>query len=109
MGTLNVDEMLRGMTAKQFAGWQAYALLEPFSERRQDYRVASIIKALWDIARDTKKHPKPFKLDDFVLDFEEKETKVEVINRPPTQEELKDKMRLLTSMFSGVPLSKINV
>lgn len=61
--------MLRGMTAQQFMEWKTYAELEPFDEVREDYRAASIVKALWDIARDRKAHPEPFPLDRFLLRF----------------------------------------
>ncbi len=94
--------MLRGMSAKQFAGWMAYDALETFSRRRQDYLFASIVQTLWNINRDTKKHPEAFKLSDFLLDFEEKEPK-----KPLSNDQLKEKLMLLTAMFTGVSLKEI--
>lgn len=102
MGIYNVDEMLRNMPAKQFAGWQAYDALETFSRKRMDYLIASIVQTLWNINRDTKKHPDPFKLDDFLLEFEQQPPK-----KPPTQEELKQKMMLVTAIFTGMTMSQI--
>jgi hypothetical protein len=102
MGIYNVDEMLRGMSARQFAAWQAYDALETFSRRRLDYLFASIVQTLWNINRDVKKHPTAFKLDEFVLDFEEKAPK-----KPLTNEQVKEKMMLLTSMFTGVSLKQM--
>lgn len=61
------------MTAEQFLGWKDYADLEPFDETREDYRNANIVKALWDIARDRKKHPEPFPVEQFMLKFGEAE------------------------------------
>jgi hypothetical protein len=92
--------MLREQSGKQFFEWQAYAELEPFSERRADYRTASIVKALWDIARDTKKHPSAFKLDDFVLNFEEATKK-----KPQTPEQQKSILMLITAAHTGIPLN----
>lgn len=57
------------MSSKQFLEWRHYAELEPFDEERADIRTADIVRTLWNIARDTKKHPEPFKLKDFVLQF----------------------------------------
>lgn len=98
MGITNVDAMLAGMTAKCFYGWMAYDALEPFGERRQDYRTASIVTALWNIARDTKKHPDPFKYSDFVIDFEEKSP--EQLHQLE-QERLINKMKAFTAILAS--------
>jgi hypothetical protein len=34
--------MLRGMTARQFAGWWCYAQVEPFGAVREDFRAAQV-------------------------------------------------------------------
>jgi hypothetical protein len=54
------------MTAREFTEWQAYYSLEPFGERRADYRTAQIVQMLANINRgpDTK----PFPLSDFLPD-----------------------------------------
>lgn len=59
--------MCRLLTPEQFLRWIAFAELEPFGDVRADYRAALQAKTAWDIARDVKKHPKPFKLEDFLL------------------------------------------
>jgi hypothetical protein len=69
LGQFNVDGMLRQMTAQQFLEWGEYAALEPFDEVRADYRAASIVQMIANMNRDTKKHPKPFALSDFVIEF----------------------------------------
>jgi len=69
LGHVNVDEMLRSITAKQFMEWEAYSQLAPFPHFRSDYNAASIVKALWDIARDRTRHPNPFSLDDVVVRY----------------------------------------
>lgn len=75
MGRLDVHQMLREMSAKQFREWEIYAELEPFSEKRADYRAASIVQMLANVNRSSKRSP--YKLEDFVLKFdqESKETK----------------------------------
>ena len=57
------------ITPEQFIEWRAYSILEPFEDVRTSYYLASITKALWDINRDTKKHPQPFELDKFLIQF----------------------------------------
>jgi len=61
--------MLSEMTPQQFIDWRAYSIIEPFADVRSDVHAAMIVKALWDINRDTKKHPHPFKLEDFLPQF----------------------------------------
>jgi hypothetical protein len=61
--------MMDEMTPEQFMEWRAYSIMEPFEDQRSSYYMASIVKALWDINRDTKKHPQPLKLEDFLLQF----------------------------------------
>lgn len=68
LGRVNVDAMLRSLTAKQYAAWEHYAQLEPFDEERADYRAASIVQTLANINRPAKS--KPYKLVDFLLQFE---------------------------------------
>lgn len=62
--------MLRETSPWVFREWQAYAELEPFDERRADWRAASIVTMLANVNRDSKKKAEPFKLDDFTLKFE---------------------------------------
>jgi hypothetical protein len=62
--------MLRSITWTDFLGWLAYSELEPFDERRADYRTASVVTMLANVNRDTKKRPTAYKLDDFVIEFD---------------------------------------
>ena len=61
--------MLRRMPAKQFLAWQAYASVEPFGQDRADYRAASVVAAIYNVNRDTKKQRKPWPISDFKLQF----------------------------------------
>lgn len=61
--------MLRNISGAQFHEWQVFDSLEPFGEERSDIRIASVVQALWNIARDMKKCPDGYPLADFVLQF----------------------------------------
>lgn len=103
MGVYNVDRMLHDMDHKQFIGWQAFYALEPFTPTRADYNSAMIVKALWDINRDPKKHPQPFLVENFRIDWEER-SQQEHQRRQQEQEELAqqqlvNKMLSFTGMF----------
>lgn len=67
-----MDAMLSGMSAVQLQEWRAYADLEPFDEIREDYRVASIVQAVFNaavlVATRGKKQGK-VKLKDCLLPF----------------------------------------
>jgi hypothetical protein len=69
LGRVNVDAMLRSLTAKQFMEWEHYARLEPFNEVRADYRAASIVQMLANVNRGSK--TKPYSLQDFLLTYGE--------------------------------------
>lgn len=75
LGVPNVDAMLGSMSGLQFNEWIAYASFEPFGEERNDLRMAiqtaslgNIFYQLW-----TGKHEAPFKVEDFMPEFEKKE------------------------------------
>jgi hypothetical protein len=65
-GRLNVEKMLRELTAKQFIAWEHYAQLEPFGEVRADWRAASIATTIANVYRGKSA---PFKMEDFLLRF----------------------------------------
>jgi hypothetical protein len=47
----------------------AYYRLEPLGEERQDWHAALIASVLANVWRDTKKQPRPFPVEDFLLEF----------------------------------------
>lgn len=57
------------MSLDQLLEWQAFAEFEPFDEVRQDLRIASIVEALLNLHRDTKRKPVPYTLRDTLLYF----------------------------------------
>jgi hypothetical protein len=102
LGRVNVDAMLRSLTAKQFAEWQAYARMEPFGEMRQDWRVASLAKTIFDVNQklvdalfavngaEKSKRPKVVQttLQDFVLEWKESEEPPKPKKKQTWQEQL---------------------
>ncbi len=71
LGRVNVDAMLRSLTAKQFFEWEAYARMEPFSEVRADYRAASI-RAMIHNVNVEEKYQKD--IDHFLLKWKDEAT-----------------------------------
>ena len=71
-GRINVDAMLRALTAKQFLELLAYKRLEPFREARADWRAAQVAAMIFNMAV-APKDRRPLK--DFLLAFEEQVTK----------------------------------
>lgn len=67
LGWANTSAMLRTLTGKQWIEMSAYAELEPFDEVRDDYRIASIVQAIFNT--NLGKGQKPFTLDDVRLKF----------------------------------------
>jgi hypothetical protein len=69
LGRVDVERMLRSMSATQFRAWVSYAELEPFDETRADRRAALIAWMLAEINRDRKKRPSAWKIEDFLLKY----------------------------------------
>jgi hypothetical protein len=93
LGRVNVDAMLRSLTAAQFQEWIEYAKLEPFDETRADYRAAQIAQMILAVNMDRKKHKLPG-LNELVLKFEQEQAK-------PKQDwrQMKETARLIAEMF----------
>lgn len=64
--------MLRCFTYKSFAEIRAFKQLEPFAQQRADYRAASIVQMIFNMAVDVKNRKQ---LKDFVLKFGEQPEK----------------------------------
>jgi hypothetical protein len=77
--------MLRSITYAQFQRWQFFYDLEPFDERRMDYRFGSIVQALANINRDSKKRHQPFELEECTLTFGQRE---EIVQKPEPAKKL---------------------
>jgi hypothetical protein len=68
LGRVNVDKMLRKLTAKQFAGWEHFFQLEPFGFTRDDWHAASIATTIANVNRGKNA---AYKMEDFLLKFSE--------------------------------------
>lgn len=64
---------MRRLPAKQFRLWEMYDEIEPLSDRRDDYRIASVVQMLYNINRGPKQKALPLK--EFLLKFEGEEPK----------------------------------
>lgn len=94
LGRVNVDAMLRSITAKQFAGWVAYARMEPFNELRADYRAASVVAMIANVNRG--KGQKAVQLEDVMLKFGDEKPESKPARSPEDME------RMMRMMF-GIP------
>lgn len=61
--------MLDEISWEQFREWQTFLHLDPPAEDRMAPLAASIVQALWNIARDVEKHPNGWPLSDFLIRF----------------------------------------
>jgi hypothetical protein len=94
-GILHVNrDILRGLTAKEFRGWEHYHELDPFTEVRDDYRTASIVQMIANVNRGLKQ--KPYKLSDFLLNFEEAPEK-----KPQTPKQQFAMLKILAAMHAN--------
>lgn len=79
--------MLRRLTFKQLAEWQAYENIEPFGDKRADWHAASICAAVANVTLAVHKQKKRFRVSDFLLEFgDHKDVKEEVTPRQTWQE-----------------------
>jgi len=98
LGRVNVDGMLRSLTAKQFMEWEHYARLEPFNELRDDYRAASIVQMIANVNRG--KEQKPYALQDVLIKFGEQEE-----DRPKPVQQTPEQQEAIMRIIMGVPVA----
>ena len=91
LGRVNVEAMLRSLTAKQFLGWEHFAQLEPFEDSRWDWLVASIRQTIFNMSGRLSEKQKP--ISDFVLTWEPK--------KPQTWQEKKALLMAVGMAFSA--------
>lgn len=100
MRTVDVDKMLRSITAKQLAWWEAYASLEPFEGNavRLIYQIAQVAQILVNVNRNPDKQPAA-KLEDLILPFGDPEDRPQKPKQ--TNEEKISIFRALEAAFSS--------
>lgn len=97
---------MRGLTAMEFLGWEAYARVEPFNvdvEARADARAASIVQVLQNVNRG--KGQRAWTLQDAMLNFdkvEENSNKGAKRYDPQTQEEMLSVLKALSIMQNTI-------
>ena len=101
-GELNVEAMLRRLTAKQFRAWEIYSELEPFGELRADYRAASIVQMIYNVNRGEKQKALP--LQEFLLKFEAESKK-----KQSWQEQLAIMKLLAAAHATDAPMPQVTV
>lgn len=68
----SVGELLDTVSYPELLEWADFYGLEPWGEWRADVRTAQVVQTLANINRDSKQHPEPYALSDFML-FEKRE------------------------------------
>lgn len=92
--------MLRGLTAKQLRELLAFSELEPFGERRADYRSAQIVQILYNINRG--KGVEAIKLEECLLQFEGTDA------APKRQQTWQEQEAIMKMWVMGLPTKDTN-
>lgn len=100
LGYASPTLMLEEITPQQFMEWMAYSQIEPFQDVRSDYHAALIAKVQADIARDPKKRPQPFKIEDFILKFGS--PKQQPLAPAPTRNQTLEQQKRAILMLAGL-------
>ncbi len=66
LGRADVEEMLRGMSAREFVRWWAFYAVEPWGFREENRRVALLGTTIANVSGKTLK--KPLRMKDFMPD-----------------------------------------
>ena len=67
LGCLHPDFLLKQLTSKQVAEWEAYSQIEPFGGRHRDSYFGLLMALIANTNRDPKRRSKPFKPVDFMI------------------------------------------
>lgn len=90
--------MLRGLTAKEFSEWFAYAQIDPFNELRADYRAAAIERTVFNVAVEAKHR---HKLEDFLLRFGQEPEKTEAQLEQEALERRANNLRVIRAIAAA--------
>lgn len=106
LGKHNVRQMLREMTAVDWLKWKVYMGLAPFDESRMDYRIASLVKSLWDVAYATNtKKQNQMSLKDYMNNLRFGDTPMLLEQSPLAypQEQSNDEWSRIMDIITTVP------
>lgn len=95
--------MLAQIDVRQFNEWRAYADLEPFDQRRGDWRSAQIVQAIENAFR--KRGRPPVQLKDCLLEFVDRDKDADEARDNPelARKRIMAAMKLLVKMHEKPP------
>jgi len=91
---MTVTELLRRISSRELSEWLAYYELEPFGEERADLRSAIVASTVANTARDPKKRARPFGVQEFMPQFQDR-------SEGQTWEEQLQLVEMLNTAFGG--------
>lgn len=97
----DVQGMLNEMTPEQFSMWRAFFALEPFGEKRMDYRIGTLAAITANSNRDPKRRPQPFKPEDFFPSLKDSSKKRVSARKPMMAEDWQLARKMFTVNYGG--------
>lgn len=94
---MSVREAQAKIDSKEFLRWMAFSRLEPFGQQADDVRFARLAALIANVNRDPKKKASPFKVEDFMPDYDEAYIEAEVLS----PEETFELVKALAAGFGG--------
>lgn len=94
LGCANPDAMLARMPFRVYREWHAYYQVEPFGEKRADFRSAIVAATIANTMGRRKGQP-AFRVEKFMPQFEPRE----IVKKTPDQ--LFDKLKILNRLMGG--------
>jgi hypothetical protein len=88
-----VDAWAAELSHRTFAGWVAYASVEPFGEERADLRAGIIASVMANVSRDPKRRPQPFTPQEFMP----------FLHREPASDDANNLTLRLRAAFARLP------
>lgn len=98
--------MLRRLPAKTFLEWQAFDEINPIGLERFDYLFAGMISWMVNTRRNVEKHPQPFPLSTFLLEWGKRKPKDgdapvgEIVQTGKSWQELKKMGQGLAALYN---------
>jgi len=85
--------LFQEMDSEELTDWQIYSQIEPHGQEMENWRFAMLACLIANCNRDSKSHPEPFQITDFMPSTEEKEA--------PGWEDLLQKVKQINTTFGG--------
>jgi DnaJ-domain-containing protein 1 len=92
--------MLSQISTRQFVEWKAYAELEPFDEKRADFRSADVVRTLLNLfAR--QRGQSSYALEDCLVRFGDDATQRQKVDPKKAQAEVRQAMSILMAIHNA--------